>query len=65
MPDNWAPKNHKMIIEQQKSPATTINIGQNDLGPVNNPYLDQFITIKKAKLGPVNNFTAYVYIYML
>ena len=26
--------------------------------------LDQFLTYKKANLGPVSNFTAYIYIYM-
>ena len=27
--------------------------------------LAQLVTIKKAKLGPVNNFTAYIYIYVV
>ena len=26
--------------------------------------MDQLITIKTAKLGPVSNFTAYIYIYI-
>ena len=26
--------------------------------------LDQFLTLKRAKIGPVFNFTAYIYIYM-
>ena len=34
-----------MITEFAKKTAeTTINIGLNDLGPVNNPYLAQIIT---------------------
>ena len=32
------------------------------LGPDNNTYLAQIITPKMAKLGPDNNFTAYIYI---
>ena len=27
--------------------------------------MDQFLTYKKAKIGPVFNFTAYIYIYWL
>ena len=26
--------------------------------------MDQFLTYKKANLGPIFNFTAYIYIYM-
>ena len=38
---------------------------KNKLGPDNNiknPNLDQIITLKNPKLGPDNNFTAYIYI---
>ena len=34
---------------------------KNDLGPDNNPYLAQIITLDKAKLGPDNNFTSHKY----
>ena len=48
----------------QKSLETTIFIGWKQLGPDNNTYLAQIITPEKAKLGPDNNFTAYIYIYI-
>ena len=41
-----------------------IVIGQKQLGPDNNTYLAQIITPKMAKLGPDNNFTANIYIYI-
>ena len=36
---------------------------KNNFGPDNNTYLAQIITPKMPKLGPDNNFTAYIYIY--
>ena len=47
-----------MTIEFAKTLENTIKLAQNQLGPDNNPYLDQIITLIKAKLGPANNFTA-------
>ena len=60
------PKKHKLITEQKHFAWNNyiyiyIEV-ENDLGPVNNPYLDQLITIKKARLGPVNNYSIYIYI---
>ena len=69
MPDNWEQKNththtHTMITEQNKNRLKPLFLlCENDLGPVSAPYLDQLITIKQAQLGPVNSFTAYIYIY--
>ena len=36
----------------------------NKLGPDNKPYLDQIITPETPKLGPDNNFTTHIYIYI-
>ena len=58
--NNWKPQktpNDNWI--SKKAPETAIKTGSNDLGPVNNPYLAQIITLWKAKLGPDNNSTAY------
>ena len=51
-----------MITEQKNRVKPLEKKVKHDLGPVNNPYLDQLITIKTAKLGPANNFKAYIYI---
>ena len=37
---------------------------EKQLGPDNNTYLAQIITPEMAKLGPDNNFTVYIYIYI-
>ena len=62
LPDNWAPKN-TMITAQKKRLKPLFVVCENDLGPVTNFDLAQLITLKTPKLGPVNNFTAYIYIH--
>ena len=41
---------------------TTIKYAKNKLGSDNNTYLDQTTAHERAKLGPDNSFTAYIYI---
>ena len=48
----------------QKSLETTIKTGSKHLGPDDNSYLVQIITLERAKLGPDNNSTACMHIYI-
>ena len=52
-----------MITEQKKWSETPIFIVRKQLGPDNNPYLDQIITPEPPQLGPENNFSQHIYIY--
>ena len=59
-----------MITEQKNRLKPLFLLCEDDLGPVSAPYLDQLITIEKAKLGPANNYITkkqkniYIYIYI-
>ena len=61
-----------MITEQKKSPETPIFIVWKWpwpsywlwLGPVIDFDLAQLLTLKMAKLGPITDFTAYIYMYI-
>ena len=63
MTDNWAQKHTQMITEWFQKPLETTKKDKNKLGPGSNPYLEQIITLSRAKLGPDNNFTSYIYTY--
>ena len=54
-----------MITEQNKNRVEPLFLlCENDLGPVNDFDLAQLITLKPPKIGPVNNSTACIYIYI-
>ena len=56
------------ICVTKKSPKNTIKLGKTakkNLDQFLTYSLDQFLTYKTPNLGPVFNFTAYIYIYML
>ena len=66
--ENWQTighEKHKMIAEQKqnrlKPPFFVAKMTLAQLVPLN---LAQLVTFKNPKLGPVNNSTAYIYIYM-
>ena len=62
LPDNWEQKTHNDNLAKKNRLKPQFSQCENDLGPVIDFDLAQLLTLKTPKLGPVIDFTTYIYI---